>query len=157
MNLTGQSVRPKLGRPEERKKDNTPRAKKQRQPRIMIKAYKAMIATLPSLISGEGPCEVCHVRYADAVHLKRETGMGEKPTDIYCVPLKRTEHREGKNAQHSTNERMWWEEQRIDPLQVCKDLYTAYTTNEESRRRDEMVKVIAAHRFLGQTRRKETA
>ncbi|WOF74177.1 hypothetical protein QMT40_001824 [Parvibaculaceae bacterium PLY_AMNH_Bact1] len=155
MNLTGQTVRPKKGRPEERKKDKTARAKGQRQPRVIDKAYKGVIATLPSILSGGGPCEVVHVRYGSPAHDKRPTGMQEKPSDMWCLPLTSAEHREGKNAQHSTNERMWWAAQCIDPLQACKDLHAVYTDPDydETQRHTRMVTVIAAHRALGQIRR----
>ncbi len=148
-------ARPKGGWPHEKRKDKTPRAKNQRQPRVVNKAYKGLIAGLPSIISGMGPCEVCHVRYADANHQKRNTGMQEKPSDIWCLPLTTEEHRVGTNAQHNANERQWWADQGIDPLQACKDLYAVATCPEydESRRRDVMVGVIAAHRMLGVVRR----
>lgn len=59
--------------------------------------YLAWIRTLPSVISGYGPCEACHTG--------SDGGMSMKASDYSCVPMTPAEHREyhqiGKHAMES--------------------------------------------------------
>jgi hypothetical protein len=48
--------------------------------------------------------------------------MGRKD-DRWVVPLCHECHRTGKNAQHGSGEREWWEGHGIDPLPLAKQLY----------------------------------
>jgi hypothetical protein len=48
--------------------------------------YRAWIRTLPSVVSGQGPCE--------AAHTGTDGGMSQKASDYSCVPLTMPEHRE---------------------------------------------------------------
>lgn len=82
---------------------------RQRQPRVLDSGYKGWIATLPCVICATVPVEVAHLRYADALYLKEQPGMQAKPSDIWCLPLCPEHHRLGSNAQHSGNERQWWQ------------------------------------------------
>jgi hypothetical protein len=94
--------------------------------RIRDKRHLSVVARLPSIISGKKPVEVCHVRYGDPRYNKPPAGMGEKPDDKWVLPLTPEEHRLSKAAQHTTNERFWWSERRIDPLAVCEKLYAVW-------------------------------
>jgi hypothetical protein len=55
------------------------------------------------------------VRYA-------QRGLALKVSDEFTVPLCATHHSEN----HRTgDERRWWEEKKIDPLKVARDLWNA--------------------------------
>ncbi len=82
-------------------------------------AHLAFIRRLPSLVSGEEPCEACHVRYGDPKHRKAKTPKGRKPDDAWTVPLTSEEHR----LQHSINELVFWQRSGIDPLEIAYQLY----------------------------------
>jgi hypothetical protein len=100
---------------------------KRKRPREHDDGHLRFIRTLPCLITGTRPVEACHIRYADPRYGKRETGMSEKPSDKYVVPLSPEKHRE----QHSMNEREFWEKHRIDPLAVATALW-ANTGDDEA-------------------------
>lgn len=88
--------------------------------RIKDERHLAWIRTLPSVISGEiGQCEACHIRYGDPMYRKKRTGKGQKPDDCWCVPMSPDEHR----AQHSMNEKAFWDALEIDPLRIAQALY----------------------------------
>ncbi len=81
-----------------------------------------LVRSLPCLLSGR-PAEACHVRYADAKYGKRESGLGRKPDDKWTVPLSPDLHRLANASQHAGNERKWWEQFGVDPLEVAKKLW----------------------------------
>jgi hypothetical protein len=74
------------------------------------------------------PCLICqnnietqtaHIRYAEPRAGKRQTGKGEKPSDRWTVPLCGGHH----IAQHSMDERAFWEGVGCDPIFVAMALY----------------------------------
>src|SRR5690348_766156 len=71
---------------------NGPKQKK--APRQKIEEHLKFIRTLPCLITGARPVEAAHIRYADMRYGKRDTGMQEKPSDHWVVPLSPALHRE---------------------------------------------------------------
>ena len=91
-----------------------------KRPRAQNPQHLKWLRTLPCIITGlrEGT-EAAHIRMADARYGKRETGKGEKADDRWTVPLNYQLHR----AQHSTNERLWWEQMKVDPCRVALALY----------------------------------
>jgi hypothetical protein len=98
-----------------------------REPRKRDRKYLAAIAKMPSVISGQEPVHVAHVRYGDAEHDKPPTGLGEKPSDCWVLPLTPEEHTDGVRAQHKSGEREWWASHGIDPVGLCLDLYRIWT------------------------------
>lgn len=93
---------------------------RQRQPRILAPRHLEFIRTLPSLIPGQGPVEAAHIRFGDRAYGKEPTGMGEKPSDCWTVPLAHDVHMD----QHAFgDERTWWAEHGIDPLLVAALLW----------------------------------
>lgn len=94
---------------------------KTRRPRQENGAHLKWLRTLPCLVTGQrGSVQACHVRYADPMFGKREVGMQEKPDDMWTVPLNAMQHRD----QHDHgDERNWWKQIGIDPLQVALTLH----------------------------------
>lgn len=91
-----------------------------KQKRMIDEAHLAFIRKLPSVLSGKGPCEACHIRYGDPVRRKKHTGMGQKPDDAYVLPLLPSEHR----AQHNMNEQEFWRAHGVDdPIGLALLLY----------------------------------
>lgn len=95
-----------------------------KRPRQHRDSHLDFIRSLPCLCCpAPAPSEAAHVRYGSLRHGKRSTGLGEKPSDQWAVPLCPRDHREGPDAQHSTNEEHWWKLRGIDPLVVAALLY----------------------------------
>ncbi len=80
------------------------------------------IRALPCIIT-DGSAVPAHVRFADARFGKTEPGKGKKPHDKWTVPLCPWRHTDGPDAQHKTNERVFWKGHNIDVLTVCMLLY----------------------------------
>jgi hypothetical protein len=99
---------------------------RQREPRVKDRKYLGYVAKMPSVVSGREPVHVAHVRYGDIERGKRHTGMGEKPSDKWTIPLTPDEHMHGARSQHANNEKDWWESHGIDPIAVCIELYAVY-------------------------------
>lgn len=96
--------------------------KEKRSPRQKIEAHLKFIRTLPCLVTGTRPVEAAHIRYADMCYGKRDTGMAEKPSDQWVVPLSPASHRE----QHAFGDELaWWKSKGIDPLFVAMALWRA--------------------------------
>jgi hypothetical protein len=103
---------------------------RQRRPRIEKPAHLAFIRTLPSLVPGSGPVEAAHIRYGDLTYGKDITGMGQKPSDCWTVPLAHDVHME---QHHFGNERDWWAQYGIDPLFVAALLWLHSGDHEAAR------------------------
>lgn len=91
-------------------------SKKQRQKQD---EHLVFIRTLPCLVTGRRPVEAAHIRFGDLRRGKYETGAGEKPHDMWTVPLHPVEHRK----QHSMNERDYWTLAGIDSLAIAALLW----------------------------------
>lgn len=78
------------------------------------------IRKLPCLVTGVYGVEAAHIRYGDMQYYKPDPGMGEKPSDMWVVPLSPEEHR----RQHAMNEREYWTLAGINPLQIALLLWT---------------------------------
>ena len=72
--------------------------------------YKAWIRTLPSVVSGKGPCEACHTG--------TDGGMGEKASDYSCLPLTPAEHRE----YHQIGKPAFARKYRLNYRSLCRRL-----------------------------------
>jgi hypothetical protein len=72
------------------------------------------VASLPCIVCGRAPTRAHHIRFAQL------RAMGSKPGDQWVVPLCNTHHR----ALHdSGNERVWWQNAKIDPLAEAERLW----------------------------------
>jgi hypothetical protein len=84
-----------------------------RTPREHDDAYLKFIAQQPCCICGDNTTvEAAHLRVGSINGGKRETGMAEKSSDKWALPLCGRHHRE----QHSMNERVFWASYGIDPF-----------------------------------------
>ena len=90
-------------------------AKGKKRPRERDRDHLGWLATLPCVITGSRPADVAHIRFADPVYGKRETGKAEKPDDRWCLPLCRRLHDE----QHKGDERQFWARHGLDPLRIA--------------------------------------
>lgn len=96
---------------------------RQREPRVEDPAWLAEVRKMPCLVCRRpGPSDPAHLRTAARQYGKPPTGMGEKPSDCWVLPLCRTHH----DDQHRNNELAWWGRQGVpDPFGVAKALYAA--------------------------------
>lgn len=99
------------------------------QPRDSVRAaagrdvsYLAMVREMPCLKCGDEPCEPAHVRFASAAFGK-SGGMQKRPDDKHSVPLCPGCHRLDRDAQHTRNEREFWDSVGINPLIVAQKLH----------------------------------
>lgn len=105
---------------------------RQRQPREEDPAYLAYVRTLPCLICSRPGSDPAHLRAGARQYGKPPTGMGEKPSDCWVLPLCRTHH----DDQHRNNELAWWARQGFpDPFRIAMALYASRPVQTRPRRR----------------------
>lgn len=95
----------------------------QKRPRIRNEPHLAFIRQLPCVICGARNVEAAHIRMGSRIHGKRETGLGERPTDFWCVPLCAWCHRLGPQSQHNMGEREYWAMHNIEPCGLALSLF----------------------------------
>jgi hypothetical protein len=101
------------------------RDRKSRGGRREERDHLSFIRKLPCLVCGRRfMVEAAHVRYADPAYGKGMTPMASKPDDRWVVSLCADDHRTGPDAQHTHDERAWWDRKGIDPLAVAASLYS---------------------------------
>ena len=84
----------------------------QRQPRQRDEAYLAFIRSFPCAICGKTPVEAAHLRVGSINDGKSYTGMAEKSSDKWALPLCAFHHRQ----QHTMNEREFWASHGLNPF-----------------------------------------
>lgn len=72
------------------------------------------VASQPCLVCGQIPSDAHHIKFAE------QRAMGRKVSDRFTVPICRLHHRE---LHRRGNERLWWENQGIDPLSAAAILW----------------------------------
>jgi hypothetical protein len=72
------------------------------------------VASQPCLVCGRTPSDAHHIRFAE------QRAMARKVSDKFAVPVCRLHHRE---LHRHGNERVWWQNQGIDPLVVAATLW----------------------------------
>ena len=92
---------------------------RQREPRVKDERHLNYIRSLPCCICGGIDTEAAHIRVGSVNHGKRPTGMQEKSSDRWAVPLCNRHHREQHDA---GNELKWWAEKGIDPFMLAMTL-----------------------------------
>ncbi len=103
---------------------------RQRQPRIEDRKYLAAVRQLPCLVCRRSPCDAAHIRMADEHRSKPPTGIGERPSDRWAVPLCHECHMK----QHRSGERQWWIDQGFDPIGIAMTLYENRDDIEEMKK-----------------------
>jgi hypothetical protein len=88
---------------------------RQRQPRQHDPDYLAWLRTQPCCLCGRTPADAAHLRVGSINHDKRDTGMGERSSDFWALPLCRDHHQQ----QHSMNELEFWASYGIDPFALA--------------------------------------
>ena len=91
---------------------------RQREPRQKDESHLRFIRSLPCCICGRIDTEAAHIRTANIQIGKRQSGLAEKPSDHWTVPLCRVHHSE----QHSMNEMKFWASYGIDPFLLAMQL-----------------------------------
>ena len=82
--------------------------------RIRCKEDLRYVAQQPCIICGRSPSHAHHIRFAQS------NGLGLKVSDEFTVPLCAIHHQQN----HATgNERLWWQEHKIDPIPVAERLW----------------------------------
>ena len=72
------------------------------------------VTSQPCLVCGRTPSDAHHIKFAE------QRAMGRKVSDRFAVPICRLHHRE---LHRRGNERVWWQNQGIDPLGVAATLW----------------------------------
>ena len=91
-----------------------------KRPRQHSDKHLDFIRSLPCCICGDDTTvEAAHIRFACAEVGKRMVGKGEKPDDIWTVPLCGEHHR----TQHKIGERRFWHEFGRDPIKIALALW----------------------------------
>jgi hypothetical protein len=72
------------------------------------------VASQPCLVCGRTPSDAHHIKFAE------QRAMGRKVSDKFTVPICRLHHRE---LHRRGNERVWWQNQGIDPLPAAASLW----------------------------------
>jgi hypothetical protein len=74
-------------------------------------------------------CLVCGRKHSDPHHLgfMQPRALGRKVSDEFVVPLCRIHHRE---VHRVSDERAWWEQAGIDPIDVARVLWSSTRQNE---------------------------
>ncbi|MFG1417223.1 hypothetical protein V5F38_05340 [Xanthobacter sp. V0B-10] len=107
-------------------------AKGKRRPRQLHQQHLKFIRSLPCCVCGSHSfVEAAHIRMGSAVHGKRETGGGERPSDEWALPLCRHHHQDAPDAQHRIGEEAFWALHGIDPFMLALALWCA--TGDEDR------------------------
>ena len=93
---------------------------RQRAPRVRDEKHLDFIRSLPCCICGDDTAtEAAHIRTASLENGKPHTGMAEKPSDKWALPLCGKHHRE----QHAFgNELEWWKCHGKDPFLLAMTL-----------------------------------
>jgi hypothetical protein len=104
---------------------------RQRQPRMTNPKYLAWLRTQRcacGCLRGP-PCDAAHIRSGSGFHKKRHVGIGEKPDDMWAVPLTHACHME----QHAFgNEVNWWIDVKLkDPFLEAINHYRRFKQEQK--------------------------
>ncbi len=106
-----------------------------RDPRQRDPEYLGWVSRLPCaacMVKGKfkSGVHVAHLRTGSPEHEKRPTGMAEKPSDVWVLPLCPPHHvgdtRQTKLTQHAMGGLDFWRAVGINPFDLCLALRAAY-------------------------------
>lgn len=107
------------------------RASTKKRPREKNSNHLAFIRRLQCAACGtHANIEAAHVRVASPVHGKRETGISEKPSDKWSVPLCANHHTRLPDSQHEIGEEKFWSALGMNPCDLALALF-ACTGDED--------------------------
>lgn len=115
----------------------------QRQNGFKDRRHLAFIAGLTCCVCGTSPVECAHVRFGDHVSGKMQA-LAKKPSDHWVVPMCPSCHRNGPQAQHSQNERKFWEKHGINPIRLAAMLVAISGDLEQAERIVRQARRLAA-------------
>jgi hypothetical protein len=105
----------------------------QRQPRLYDPGYLAFLRQKPCCVCGHAaPSEAAHIRMGKLEIGKPSTGMAEKPSDRFAVPLCGPDFQTSwvgcHQQQHTMSEESFWKlwADNADPFAVAARLYAEY-------------------------------
>lgn len=105
-----------------------------RSPRQQCPAFLRFVRRHPCCVCrAPAPSQAAHIRMAATDRGKRSTGMGEKPSDRWAVPLCRFCHLDAPLAQHRIGEARFWALVGVDPFAVAESLWTAFPGPREAK------------------------
>jgi hypothetical protein len=91
-----------------------------KRPRVRAESHLDFIRTLPCVCCGNAlQTEAAHIRTGNLFYGKRPTGGGEKPSDVWTLPLCNNHHRE----QHTMNESEFWRAYGVKPFVLALSLF----------------------------------
>lgn len=100
---------------------------RQRSRRQHMEAHLNFIRSLPCCVCGNDiQTEAAHLRAPNLDYGKRHTGLQEKPSDLWTLPLCGDHHRE----QHKANEVNFWTNLGINPWVLALSLYASSGDSE---------------------------
>ena len=89
---------------------------RQRQPRQRNERHLDFIRSQPCCVCGDNTStEAAHIRTGNLLYGKPNTGMQEKPSDVWSLPLCNKHHRE----QHTMSELSFWAKYDINPFELA--------------------------------------
>lgn len=100
----------------------------QRRPREPNKAFLAFVRSKPCCVCGaHPPVQAAHLRGANAMRGKRSTGMGERPSDRWTVPLCPACHLDGSGALHKVGEQRFFANAGLDAFAISDELWREFS------------------------------
>lgn len=100
---------------------------RQREPRVECAAYLAFVRQKPCCVcAAPAPSQAAHIRMGCEKIGKRSTGIGEKPSDRWAVPLCSDCHLDAPGAQHRIGEFPFWFGAGINPFEFAMELYAEF-------------------------------
>ena len=100
---------------------------RQRRPRVKDEKYLTFIRQQPCCLCGDNvTVEAAHIRLGSPKHNKLYTGKGEKPDDIWAIPLCGKHHRD----QHTTSEPKFWAQQGKNPFEIAQAYQSQHQTEK---------------------------
>jgi len=91
--------------------------------RMRDRNHLRFVTTQPCLACGRSPSDAHHLRFA------QQRALGRKVSDEFTVPLCRLHHRE---LHQRGDERTWWQQLKIDPLDTAQRLWRATHQDSEA-------------------------
>jgi len=88
---------------------------RQKEPRVRDPKYLKWLHTKLCCVCGSDKVDAAHIRTGSLAYNKPHTGLGEKPSDKWSLPLCRSCHAK----QHGMNELEFWRLNGIDPFALA--------------------------------------